>query len=122
MAMARTKPGWGSITWSVTARTFTFCLLGLILSSMDQAMFAYATPGIMREFHVGLTPIGWILAGSFALASVTVVGCGVITDAIGRKRMFIILLCLSALFVGLHALATTLPLLGILRALGFSLG
>jgi putative MFS transporter len=101
-------------------RTFLVCFIGWMLSSMDQALFAYAIPGITREFGIGLDRVGWILSISFAVASVAVVGSGVLTDYIGRKRMFISLLALSAGFVGLHAVAPTLLLLTVFRVLGFA--
>ena len=101
-------------------RTFLVCLLGLTLSTMDQALFSYAIPGLTAEFDVGLDVAGAMLSLSFLAASFTVVISGVLTDYFGRKRMFVITMALSALFVGCHALAPTIQWLTVFRVLGFA--
>ena len=61
-----------------------------------------------------------MLSLSFLVASFAVVITGVLTDFIGRRRMFIIMLVLSAFFVGCHALAGTINMLTLFRVLGFA--
>ncbi len=102
-------------------RMFLICLVAVTLSSMDLALFSYAVPGIIEEFDIGLDRIGFILSLSFAVASVSVVITGVLTDFIGRRRMFIIMMVLSAFFVGCHALAGTINVLTLFRVLGFAI-
>ncbi|MDX2224161.1 MAG: MFS transporter, partial [Rhodospirillaceae bacterium] len=102
-------------------KTFLICLICLMLSATDQALYSYAMPGITREFNVGLDAVSAILSASFLAASVAVVVFGTLTDYIGRKRMFIILTAASALAVGLHALATSVGWLALFRILGFAL-
>jgi MFS family permease len=102
--------------------TFVICFLGWMLSSMDQALFAYAIPGIARDFNVPLDWIGWILTVSFALSGVTVVWTGSLTDHLGRKRMFVLLLATSGMLVGCMALVHSIWMLATLRALGFASG
>ncbi|MBT8061794.1 MAG: MFS transporter, partial [Gammaproteobacteria bacterium] len=68
-------------------RTFLICLAGMTLSTMDQALFSYAIPGITEEFQVGLDVAGLMLSLSFLAASFTVVIAGVLTDYLGRRRM-----------------------------------
>ncbi|HEY6330334.1 MAG TPA: MFS transporter, partial [Blastocatellia bacterium] len=102
--------------------TFLICFLGWMLSSMDQALFAYAIPGIARDFNVRLDSIGWILTGSFALSGVAVVWTGSLTDHLGRRRMFVLLLATSGMLVGCIALARSIWMLAALRALGFASG
>ena len=101
-------------------RTFLICLIAATFSTMDQALFSYAVPGITEEFGVGLDRIGAMLSLSFLVASFAVVITGVLTDFIGRKRMFIIMMVLSAFFVGCHALAGTIQMLTLFRVLGFA--
>lgn len=101
-------------------RTFFICLVAVTLSSMDQALFSYAVPGISEEFGVGLDRIGIMLSLSFLVASFAVVITGVLTDFIGRQRMFVIMMVLSAFFVGCHALADTINMLTLFRVLGFA--
>lgn len=101
-------------------RTFMICLVAATFSTMDQALFSYAVPGITEEFGVSLDRIGVMLSLSFLVASFAVVITGVLTDFIGRQRMFVIMMVLSAFFVGCHALAGTINMLTLFRVLGFS--
>jgi MFS family permease len=101
-------------------RTFLICLIGMTLSTMDQALFSYAIPGLTAEFNVGLDVAGAMLSLSFLVASFTVVITGIMTDYFGRRRMFVITMALSALFVGCHALAPTIQWLTVFRVLGFA--
>lgn len=96
------------------------CLIAVTLSTMDQALFSYAVPGIIAEFGIDLDTIGVMLSLSFLVASVAVVITGVLTDFIGRRRMFVIMMVLSAFFVGCHALAGTVGMLTLFRVLGFA--
>lgn len=102
-------------------KTFLICVVCLILSATDQALYSYAMPGITREFNVGLDTVGAILSASFLAASLAVVVAGTLTDYVGRKRMFIALTAASALAVGLHALATSIGWLAFFRIIGFAL-
>jgi MFS family permease len=101
-------------------RSFLVCLVAVTLSTMDQALFSYAVPGITEEFDVGLDRIGVMLSLSFLVASFSVVIAGILTDFIGRQRMFITMMVLSAFFVGCHALADTINMLTLFRVLGFA--
>ncbi|MDG2319955.1 MAG: MFS transporter [Rhodospirillaceae bacterium] len=101
-------------------RSFLVCLVAVTLSTMDQALFSYAVPGITEEFDVGLDRIGVMLSLSFLVASFSVVIAGILTDFIGRQRMFITMMVLSAFFVGCHALAGTINMLTLFRVLGFA--
>ena len=104
------------------AKVFAVCFIGLILSSADQFLFSYAITDLRAEFDVGLETIGGLLSLSFLAASFTVIAAGVLSDQFGRRRLFIVLLALSALFVGGHALATSFAALAALRVLGFMVG
>ena len=101
--------------------TFLICLAGVTLSTADQALFSYAIPSITREFSVEVDVIGRILSLSFLVASGVLIFVGILADYWGRKRMFVAMLALSAVFVGLHALADTLGWLALFRTLGFAI-
>lgn len=107
---------------SDSLRIFLLCLVAITLSTADQSLFSYAIPGIQAEFDIDLKVIGYILSLSFFVASFAVVFVGILTDVIGRRVVLATLLALSALFVGLHALANSLLTLTILRVCGFALG
>jgi len=98
---------------------FFICLMGWTLSNLDQSLFGYAIPGIRDEFGTDLDSIGWILSLSFAFAAVATVVIGMFSDRYGRKVMFVFALSVSALFVGLQALAPTLLTLGLVRIIAF---
>jgi MFS family permease len=101
---------------------FLVCLLGWILTNMDQSLFAYAVPGIAAEFNASNSDIGLLFSISFAFTALVVVIVGIFTDYYGRRIMFLVSLAISALFVGLHYFASGLVMLTILRmfAYGFS--
>ncbi len=89
---------------------------------MDQSLFAYAVPGVAREFEATNSDIGLLFSISFAFTAILVVIVGIFTDYYGRRIMFLVSLAVSALFVGLHYFASSLLMLTILRmfAYGFS--
>ena len=101
--------------WKIIA----FCMIAWTFSNLDQSLFGYAIPDILREFNVDLTAIGYILAISFAFAALLVSIGGWAADRFGRRVMFVVLLAVSALFVGLQATAKTLVMLTVWRALAF---
>lgn len=111
---------WGAIQGN-PLRTFLICLAGITLSTTDQALFSYAIPGILEEFSIDLQVIGQILSVSFLVATFAVVIAGILTDRWGRRRMFVVVLAGSAVFVGLQAIAETLTWLAVFRALGFAI-
>ncbi len=99
---------------------FVVCLFGWTLTNFDQSMFAYATPGIRREFGKGLDDIGWILTFSFILASIFAIILGSMADRFGRKIIFVWTLGVSALLVGLHYWVPDFMTLAVLRTVGFA--
>ncbi len=111
---------WGAVRGH-PIRTFAICFVGMIMSTMDQALFSYAIPGISREFGASLNVMGQILSLSFFVASLSVLVSGVLTDYLGRKRMFVAMMALSATFVGCHAFANSLTMLATFRVIGFAL-
>ncbi|MBI4469000.1 MAG: MFS transporter [Acidobacteria bacterium] len=99
---------------------FLICLAGYTLARTDEALFSYVIPSILRDFGISLKAIGWVLSASFALSSVGVLAIGMLTDVLGRKKMFQSTLVGTAIFVTLHALAPNIVVLTLLRGLGFT--
>lgn len=100
---------------------FCVALFAWSLANMDQAFFGFVIPDIRSEFAASLTDISWILTGSFVFAAICVVLIGMAADRYGRRVVLVACLIVSALLVGLHALAPTLLLLGVFRALAFGI-
>jgi MFS family permease len=107
--------------WGERWRIIVFCLVAWTISNLDQSLFGYAIPDILRDFDADLSAIGYILAISFAVAAVLVSFGGWAADRYGRRAVLVALLASSALFVGIQATAETLPTLTFWRALAFGL-
>jgi MFS transporter, putative metabolite:H+ symporter len=102
-------------------RILLITLVASVLSNMDQSLFGYAVPGIMADLGLSLNGIGLIISLSFGTAIAYTLVVGSITRALGPRLMLALSLAVSALFVGLQALATSVVAFGIARALGFAL-
>jgi MFS family permease len=100
---------------------FLACLFAWTLANMDQSLFGYAIPSLQDEFSADLDAISWILFWSFVVAAIMSVCLGIAADRYGRRIVLVLALAGSALLVGLHALAPTLLVLAIFRALAFGL-
>ena len=107
--------------WGLPLLIFLICMIGQVLSNFDQSLFAYAIPGIMKTFDIGLETIGSILSLSFIFAAIVTVTIGIAADRFGRRKLFIFCLASSALLVGLHALAPSILSLTMFRACAFGL-
>ncbi len=117
-ALPEAKISWRAVPFATLA--VTFAAWGL--SNMDQSLFGYAVPDLMKAFKIGLPAISLILSASFAFGIIVSVAVGVLTDTWGPK--FTLPLCLgaSALLVGLQAFAKDALIFGCLRvaSAGFS--
>ncbi len=100
-------------------RIFLFCLVIWSLTNMDQSLFGYALPGILRDLDISLDIVSVILSVGFAFAIVAVVAIGLATDRFGRRLGLACCLALSGLFVGLQGLAESAVTLTVFRALAF---
>jgi MFS family permease len=107
--------------WSSVLPVIGLCLLAWTFSSFDQSLFGYAIPGIIREFDVGLPAISLIMSTGFVAAAPAALMLGVMADRVGRRTTLAFCVGASALLVGLHALATDLLTIGILRVTGFAI-
>lgn len=103
-------------------KAFFVCLIGLTLANMDQALFGFALPAIREDFGVSLSTMGWVLALSFGLAGLLIAGIGVLTDRMGRKRIFQWSIVVSSIFVTTLGVAPNIALLTLLRGIGFGAG
>lgn len=99
-------------------RAFLICLVAYSFAQLDQALFGYAVPGIRQEFGVSLKAMGWVFSTSFVIGGVLIVWLGILTDRIGRQKMFQAAIIGSSLLIALHTVAPDIVTLTMLRGLG----
>ncbi len=96
---------------------FAVASLAVLLSSIDATAVSVAYPVIISSFDVSLVAAGWILtAYQLALTAVLPVA-GKISDALGRKRMFLAFVSLFAIGSLLCSFAPNGPSLIIFRVI-----
>ncbi|MBO0871839.1 MAG: aromatic acid/H+ symport family MFS transporter [Pseudonocardia sp.] len=101
------------------------CFLTIVFDGYDLIVYGSAVPSLLDEPGWGMTPARAGVIGSYALAGMLVgaLGSGVLSDALGRRRIMLLgVTWFSALMIGC-SLAPTPGLLGLLRFLaGLALG
>ena len=98
---------------------FLACFVAWTITNMDQALFGYALPGLLTDFHQPLTTAGVILTVSFLASALLVIPAAAAGDRFGRGTTMCFLLALSASLVGLQGLAAGVTMLTVSRALAF---
>ena len=101
------------------------CFLTIVFDGYDLIVYGSAVPSLLAEpgWNMGPAQVGAI--GSYALAGMLIgaLGAGVITDAIGRRRIMLIGISWFSVLMVACSLAPTPGLLGLLRFLaGLGLG
>lgn len=100
---------------------FAIVSIGLFMASIDQTIVATALPAIERELHATINWSGWTISG-YALGQVIAMPmAGKISDACGRKKVFMIsaaVFTLSSLCCGLAPNIGLLLLARFVQALG----
>jgi putative MFS transporter len=103
-------------------RAFFICLCGVSLENMDQAIFQFVLPQIISTFKWSEVQLGWYLAITFTLAGMSIAGLGVLTDRVGRKKVFQTSMLVGSLFVAMMYWAPSTFSMLALRTLGFATG
>ena len=89
----------GRLFWPPFLVAFTaWCL-----SNVDQSLFGYAVPAVMKDFAIGLDAISFMISGAFAFGIVVSIAVGVLSDTWGARRTLPLCLGISALCIGLQA-------------------
>lgn len=89
------------------------------LAAMDQSLFGYAVPGVLKEFGIGLEVVGLMISASFVAGMLTPPAAGVLADQWGPRRILVGCLAISSLLVYAQGLATSVFALGVLRVLSY---
>ncbi|MBT3363449.1 MAG: MFS transporter [Chloroflexi bacterium] len=101
------KAGISSYKWWALA---VICI-GTFTSTMDNSIVNVAIPKLTEQFSVNETISVWVyLAYMLTVAGLTLT-FGKIGDRIGRKRVYMIGMIITALGLGLNSLATSMPML-----------
>jgi MFS family permease len=89
------------------------------LAAMDQSIFGYAVPGVLKEFGIGLEVVGVMISASFVFGMLMPPVAGVLVDLWGPRRVLVTCLAIASLLVWLQSVATSVWMLGALRVLSY---
>ena len=108
-------------TWH---KTLLFvCFLGVMIENYSQITLPLAMPVIIGQWHLKPFMIGVLISASSLGLVVGALVFGILTDIIGRKRVFILTTVVYSVFAALSAFAADFTQLYVLRvAAGLGLG
>lgn len=89
------------------------------LAAMDQSIFGYAVPGVLKEFGVGLDVVGLMISASFMAGMLLPPVAGVLVDLWGPRLVLAACLAIASLLVWMQSIATGIVMLGVLRVLSY---
>lgn len=103
----------------VPRHALTLGVLALLTLAMSflQTAVTPALPTIQRELHVATTSVAWVLIATSLVAAVTTPIVGRLGDMFGRNRLLIVIVVAGAIGCLVAALAQSLPVLLLGRAL-----
>ena len=91
------------------------CSMSLLIVGLDVTIVNVALPSIGRDFHASVSGLQWVVdAYTLVLASLLMLS-GSTADRIGRKRTFVLGLCIFVVASGLCSVAGSLELLVVFR-------
>jgi SHS family lactate transporter-like MFS transporter len=91
-----------------------------MLTNMDQSLFGYAVPDIVRSFGLSIDSIGLLISASFVAGIFGAALGGMATDVWGARRTLPVCLGISALLVGLQGFAGSAATFALLRIVGYT--
>ncbi|NOT60825.1 MAG: MFS transporter, partial [Acidobacteria bacterium] len=118
---ASLKHFWQSVK-GYPLRAFLICLCGVSLENMDQAIYQFVFPQIIKTYGWTTQQAGYYSALVFVIAGTCIAALGWLTDRIGRKRVFQTSMIVGSFFVALMYWARSTFALLSLRTIGFATG
>ncbi len=103
-------------------RAFLICLCGVSLENMDQAIYQFVFPQIIKTYGWTTEQAGYYSAVVFILAGLSIAALGALTDRVGRKRVFQSSMIVGSFFVALMYWGRSTFSLLALRTIGFATG
>ncbi|GAA0309031.1 MFS family permease [Gracilibacillus halotolerans] len=104
--------------WIITA-----VALGVILNPLNTTMITVALPSIQKEFDLNTTDISWLIASYFIISAIFTPLIGKLSDAYGRKNIYLIglgLVVVSSILAPLSPNMLVLLLMRGIQAVGTS--
>lgn len=89
--------------------------LGVILNPLNTTMITVALPSITKDFQLDATDISWLIASYFIISAVFTPLIGKLSDAYGRKNIYLIGLALVVVSSILAPLSPNMPVLLAMR-------
>ena len=102
-------------------RILLITLFASTLSNMDQSLFGYAVPAVMRHLDISLEAVGLIISASFASAAVSAPVFSAGVPRFGAPLILAASVAASAAFVGLLSFISAPWLFAAVRITGFGL-
>lgn len=99
-------------------RTFLLCLFVWTFVNLEQSLFGYAVPELIKEFGVDVQTIGLVISIGFGFAIIGAVTTGVLTDRYGRRASLAGCFTLSSFFYAMQGFAPGVATLAASRSLG----
>ena len=98
--------------------------LGALFSVLNGTMLIIALPSIMKDLHVGMSIVMWIIMSYLLVITIFVPAIGRVADIIGRKKLYVggsIIFTIGSLLCGLSHTGIELLVFRIVQAIGGSL-
>jgi MFS family permease len=105
------------MTVAFAIRIFTPFALGYFVVSIFRSINAVIAPELVRDLGLGATELGFVVSAFFLSGTIFQLPCGVLLDRHDPRRVYAILLAISGLGAITVALAQSVALLAIGRAL-----
>lgn len=98
-------------------RVFLVCVTGIFVTVFDTSSAIVALPTIALEFDTDLPTAQWVVIGNSLTIAALLVPLGRLSDAIGRKRIYVLGCCLFSIGALLASLSGTILSLVLARVL-----
>ncbi len=93
------------------AVSFTAIILGFFMALLDTTIVNVALPEMTKHFGASMDGMSWVVNGYNLAFAVFLVSASRLADQFGRKRLFLIGVCLFVISSILAGLSTSLPML-----------
>lgn len=93
----------------------TICSLAYALTGMGVMLISILLMPIKNEWGLSLITTGLLASAGYVGMFFGAIGCGFLTDLVGRKKTLLLTIIISSIFTGLCAVAWDVPSMAVLR-------